>query len=213
MFTNCSISPESILKSGPVIPVLVENDINNAIEITKALLAGNVKVIEVTLRTPNSLKIIESLSHEFPEAIVGAGTVTNMRQFAAAEMAGAKFCISPGSSNELLMGAMQGNTPLIPGVSTVSEAMCARNIGYKVLKFFPAEAAGGPKVLSSIAGPFPDLLFCPTGGININNAPTYLNLANVLCVGGSWLVPSEAVKNQDWQQITSLAAETSELCA
>lgn len=213
MFTHCSISPASIVKSGPVIPVLVENDVNNAIEITKALLEGNVKVIEVTLRTPNSLKILESLSREFPEAIVGAGTVTNMRQFAAAETAGAKFCISPGLSNELLFGAMQADTPLIPGISSVSEAMCARNIGYKVLKFFPAEAAGGPKTLSSIAGPFPDLLFCPTGGININNASDYLDLANVACVGGSWLVPSEAVKNQDWKEITSLAAKASKLCA
>ncbi len=208
MSNNWQTSPLSILTAGPVVPVMVIEQLEQAVPLAQALLAGGVKVLEITLRTQVAVAAIARIASELPEAIVGAGTVTNPEQLAAVTEAGAKFAISPGLTTQLLKAANNGPIPLIPGISTVSELMVGRDHGLTEFKFFPAEAAGGIKMLKAISGPFPDITFCPTGGISTVNYHDYLALNNVACVGGSWLVPKDSVANNDWAKITELAAAT-----
>ncbi|AYY83049.1 MULTISPECIES: bifunctional 4-hydroxy-2-oxoglutarate aldolase/2-dehydro-3-deoxy-phosphogluconate aldolase [Proteus] len=200
-------SAESVLKSGPVVPVIVINHIDEAVPVAKALVAGGVRVLEVTLRTDCAIDAIRRIAKEVPEAIVGAGTVINPQQLAQVTEAGAQFAISPGLTDALLKAAVAGNIPLIPGISTVSELMLGMSYGLNEFKFFPAEANGGVKALKAIAGPFSKVRFCPTGGISPDNYRNYLALESVLCIGGSWLVPNDAVKAGDFQRITELAKE------
>lgn len=207
MMNHWNTSAESVLKSSPVVPVIVINNIDDAVPVAKALVAGGVKVLEVTLRTECAIEAIRRIAKEVPEAIVGAGTVINPQQLAQVTEAGAKFAISPGLTEALLKAATAGPIPLIPGISTVSELMLGMSYGLNEFKFFPAEANGGVKALKAIAGPFSQIRFCPTGGISPENYRNYLALESVLCIGGSWLVPNDAVKAGDYQRITELAKE------
>ncbi|WP_405079743.1 bifunctional 4-hydroxy-2-oxoglutarate aldolase/2-dehydro-3-deoxy-phosphogluconate aldolase [Pectobacterium carotovorum] len=204
---NWKTSAEQILTTGPVVPVIVVNKLEHAVPMAKALVAGGVRVLELTLRTDCAIDAIRAIAKEVPEAIVGAGTVTNPEQLAAVVEAGAQFAISPGLTEPLLKAATEGNIPLIPGISTVSELMLGMDYGLREFKFFPAEANGGVKALQAIAGPFAQIRFCPTGGITPNNYRDYLALKSVLCVGGSWLVPSDALESGDYARITELARE------
>ncbi|MDX6914611.1 bifunctional 4-hydroxy-2-oxoglutarate aldolase/2-dehydro-3-deoxy-phosphogluconate aldolase [Pectobacterium colocasium] len=204
---NWKTSAEQILTTGPVVPVIVVNKLEHAVPMAKALVAGGVRVLELTLRTDCAIDAIRAIAKEVPEAIVGAGTVTNPEQLAAVVEAGAQFAISPGLTEPLLKAATAGNIPLIPGISTVSELMLGMDYGLREFKFFPAEANGGVKALQAIAGPFAQIRFCPTGGITPNNYRDYLALKSVLCVGGSWLVPNDALESGDYARITELARE------
>ncbi len=190
---------------GPIVPVLVINNVEEALPIAEALLTAGIKVLEVTLRTSAALDVISAIARELPEAIVGSGTVTNRQQLQQSYDAGAKFAISPGLTKDLLQAGNEGNIALIPGISSISELMDGADYGYDHLKFFPAEASGGVNAIKSIGGPFPDIRFCPTGGININNVRDYLALPNVVCCGGSWLVSNTIVENKNWSEITNLA--------
>ena len=204
---NWKVSAETVLKTGPVVPVIVVNDLKHAVPMAKALVAGGVRVLEVTLRTPVAMEALRAIIKEVPEAIVGAGTVLNTQQLHEVTEAGAQFVISPGITESLLKAATDGPIPLIPGISTVSELMTGMDYGLREFKFFPAEANGGVKALQAIAGPFPQVLFCPTGGITPANYRDYLALKSVLCIGGSWLVPADALEQGDWNRITELARE------
>ena len=199
------IQPTDVLNAGPVMPVMVIKNLDDAVPLAKALVAGGIKVLEITLRTPIALEAIRLISQEVKEAIVGAGTITTPEQLKAAEEAGAVFAISPGLTPALLRAAKEGNIALIPGISTLSELMVGMEAGLDHFKFFPAEAAGGIPMLKSIAGPIPQVTFCPTGGISPENYNAYLSLNNVACVGGSWLVPEYAVKEKNWAKATELA--------
>ncbi|MBA6338387.1 MULTISPECIES: bifunctional 4-hydroxy-2-oxoglutarate aldolase/2-dehydro-3-deoxy-phosphogluconate aldolase [unclassified Colwellia] len=204
---NWQLSPKEIFAMGPIVPVLVIKDVEDALPIAKALLAAGIKVLEVTLRTPAALDVIKIIAQELPEACVGAGTVTNREMLQRCQEAGAKFAISPGLTKDLLKAGNEGNIALIPGISSISEMMDGIDFGYDHLKFFPAEASGGVKAIQSMGGPFPDIRFCPTGGINLSNVKDYLALSNVACCGGSWLVTDEIIKNKDWAKITELAKQ------
>jgi len=204
---NWKTSAEQILTSGPVVPVIVINKLEHAVPLAKALVAGGVRVLEVTLRTACAVEAIKAIAKEVPDAIIGAGTVLNPEQLAEVTAAGAQFAISPGLTEPLLKAANAGPIPLIPGISTVSELMLGLDAGLREFKFFPAEANGGVKALQAIAGPFPQVRFCPTGGITPNNYRDYLALKSVLCIGGSWLVPAEALESGDYARITKLAQE------
>jgi len=186
-------------------PVMVIQNLDDAVPLAKALVAGGIKVLEITLRTPIALEAIRLITQEVKEAIVGVGTITTPEQLKAAEDAGAVFAISPGLTPTLLAAAKAGNIALIPGISTLSELMLGMEYGLDHFKFFPAEAAGGIPMLKAIAGPIPQVTFCPTGGISPENYNAYLKLSNVACVGGSWLAPAEAVKSKNWAQVTELA--------
>ena len=203
-FENWQLQPDTLFAQGPVVPVIVVKDLADAVPMAKALLAGGIKVLEVPLRTPVALDAIRLLAQEVPDAIVGAGTVTTPEQLQQCIDAGAKFAISPGLTRELLQAGKDAPIPLIPGIASISELMEGTGLGYSHFKFFPAEAAGGVKTLKSIHGPFADIRFCPTGGINEKNFLEYLALPNVKCVGGSWIVPDDAVSNKDWARITEL---------
>ncbi|NRQ43121.1 bifunctional 4-hydroxy-2-oxoglutarate aldolase/2-dehydro-3-deoxy-phosphogluconate aldolase [Rheinheimera sp. YQF-2] len=203
-FENWQLQPDTLFAQGPVVPVIVIKDLADAVPMAKALLAGGIKVLEVTLRTPVALDAIRLLAQEVPDAIVGAGTVTTAAQLQQVVNAGAKFAISPGLTRELLQAGKDAAIPLIPGIASISELMEGTGLGYTHFKFFPAEAAGGVKTLKSIHGPFADIRFCPTGGINESNFRDYLALPNVKCVGGSWIVPDDAVAAKDWARITQL---------
>ena len=168
---------------------------------------GGIKVLEVTLRTPAAIDVIKRIAEEVPDSLIGAGTVTNAQQLKAVVEAGAKFAISPGMTADLLKAGMDAEIPLIPGISSTSDLMKGKDAGYTHMKFFPAEASGGVKAIKSISGPFPDVTFCPTGGIGPNNYNDYLALNNVKCVGGSWLAPDDAIEAGDWARITQLAKE------
>ncbi|WP_286235787.1 bifunctional 4-hydroxy-2-oxoglutarate aldolase/2-dehydro-3-deoxy-phosphogluconate aldolase [Thalassotalea sediminis] len=205
---NWQIQPKDLFALGPVVPVLVIKNVEDALPIAEALLAADVKVLEVTLRTPAALDVIKTIAKELPEAVVGAGTVTNRELLQRSADAGAKFAISPGLTKDLLQAGNEGECALIPGISSISELMDGIDYGYDHFKFFPAEASGGVKAIQSIGGPFPDIRFCPTGGINLNNIKNYLALKNVLCCGGSWLVSDEIVAAKDWGKITELAKQT-----
>ena len=196
-----------ILSMGPVVPVMVIKKLEHAVPLAKALVAGGVKVLEITLRTAAAVDAITAICRDVPDAVVGAGTVTTPEELNAVARAGAVFAISPGLTPELLEAANNGSIALIPGISTISELMTGLSKGYSHFKFFPAEAAGGIKMLKAIAGPFPKVTFCPTSGISPDNYRDYLALANVACVGGSWIVPGEAIEQGDWGRITDLAGE------
>jgi 2-dehydro-3-deoxyphosphogluconate aldolase/(4S)-4-hydroxy-2-oxoglutarate aldolase len=201
------ISPVEILASGPVIPVMVIKKLGHAVPLARALLAGGIKVLEITLRTDVAIDAIRLISKEVSGVLVGAGTVTTPEMLRAVTEAGAVFAISPGLTPGLLEAANQGAIPLIPGVSSISELMVGMEKGYTSFKFFPAEAAGGIKMLQAIAGPFPQIIFCPTGGISPDNYRSYLELQNVACVGGSWIVPGDVIDKEDWPRITELASQ------
>lgn len=207
MTTKWKYSPEEIFAAGPVVPVLVINDVEKAVPLAKALMEGGIKVLEVTLRTPAAIDVIKRIAQEVPDSLIGAGTVTNAQQLKAVVEAGAKFAISPGMTADLLKAGMDSEIPLIPGISSTSDLMKGKDAGYTHMKFFPAEASGGVKTIKSISGPFPDVTFCPTGGIGPNNYNDYLALNNVKCVGGSWLAPDDAIESGDWARITQLAKE------
>jgi 2-dehydro-3-deoxyphosphogluconate aldolase/(4S)-4-hydroxy-2-oxoglutarate aldolase len=204
---NWKIPSLDILNSGPVVPVIVIKNIKHAVPLARALVAGGIKVLEITLRSEVAVEAIRRVSREVPEAIVGAGTVASPEDLKAINDAGAVFAISPGLTPTLLESANQGPIALIPGISTASELMFGMERGYSAFKFFPAQAAGGVQMLKSIGGPFPQVTFCPTGGISLKNYRDYLSLGNVACVGGSWVVPSKAVEAEDWNTITDLARE------
>ncbi|MGJ8681225.1 bifunctional 4-hydroxy-2-oxoglutarate aldolase/2-dehydro-3-deoxy-phosphogluconate aldolase [Paraglaciecola sp.] len=207
MSKNWKMTSEEVFSAGPVVPVLVIKDVAHAVPLAKALIAGGIKVLEVTLRTDAALEVIKKIADEVPEAIIGAGTVTNREQLQQVIDAGAKFAISPGLTTDLLKAGNDGSIALIPGVSSISELMTAKDLGYTHLKFFPAEASGGVKALKAIGGPCPEITFCPTGGISPSNYNDYLALPNVKCAGGSWLAPEDAMVNGDWDKITQLAKE------
>jgi 2-dehydro-3-deoxyphosphogluconate aldolase/(4S)-4-hydroxy-2-oxoglutarate aldolase len=204
-------TPADLLELSPVMPVVVLDDVEHAVPVAQALLRGGIRVIEVTLRTPAALASIERIAASVPDLVVGAGTVTAPGHAKQAADAGARFIVTPGATDGLLDAVAATGLPYLPGVSTVSEAMRAAERGCTVLKFFPAEAAGGAAYLKSIHGPLPGLRFCPTGGITVDSAPKYLALPNVGCVGGSWLTPSDALAAGDWSRVETLAAEASRL--
>ncbi|NTS76973.1 bifunctional 4-hydroxy-2-oxoglutarate aldolase/2-dehydro-3-deoxy-phosphogluconate aldolase [Catenovulum sp. SM1970] len=205
MSNNWKTPSSEILAQGTVVPVLVFNKLEDALPVSEALLEGGIKVLEVTLRTECAIDAIALLSEKLPEAVTGAGTIITPEQYSAVEAAGGQFGISPGLTPNLLTAANKGTMPLIPGISSISEMMTGIEHGYDCFKFFPAEAAGGVPMLKSIAGPCPQIKFCPTGGISPSNYLNYLKLPNVACVGGSWLVPQDAVAAGDFKKITELA--------
>jgi 2-dehydro-3-deoxyphosphogluconate aldolase/(4S)-4-hydroxy-2-oxoglutarate aldolase len=200
-----------IMRTGPVIPVIVVERVGDAVPLARALVEGGVRVLELTLRTPAALRAIEAIANEVEGALIGVGTITRAQDFAAARKAGALFGVSPGLTPELIAASRDGGLPLLPGVMTPSEVIAARAAGFTELKLFPAQQAGGVGMLKALAGPFPELNFCPTGGITPASAPEFLALPNVACVGGSWLTPRDAVAAHDWARIRALAAETSRL--
>lgn len=196
-----------LVRHGPVIPVIVIQRLEDAVPMARALVDGGVKVLEVTLRTPVALQCIAAIVKEVPEAIVGAGTIRTVVDAQAARDAGCSFGVSPGYTEEIGRYCRNIDLPLLPGVATASEVMAANAGGHGFLKFFPATAAGGIPMLKALAGPFPDVVFCPTGGITPETAPQFLALANVKVCGGSWLTPADAVEAKDWDRITRLARE------
>jgi len=202
---NWKISALDVLKTGPVVPVIVIKNLDHAVPLAKALVAGGVKVLEVTLRTPVAIEAIKMISEAVPEAIIGAGTVATEKDLHDVAEAGGVFAISPGLTPALLTAAINGSIALIPGISSASELMFGMEYGLREFKFFPAEAAGGIRMIKSIGGPFPQATFCPTGGISPANYKEYLSLKNVACVGGSWLAPTAVLEQGDWQKITDLA--------
>ncbi|WP_310447583.1 bifunctional 4-hydroxy-2-oxoglutarate aldolase/2-dehydro-3-deoxy-phosphogluconate aldolase [Thiobacillus sp.] len=205
------MNPLSLADHGPVIPVIVLQRVADAVPLAEALLAGGVKVLEVTLRTPVALACMEAIARSVPDAILGAGTVRSATDAQAARDAGCAFAVSPGYTAALGAACKQLQLPLLPGVATASELMTAQADGYDFLKFFPASAAGGIPLLKALAGPFPDVAFCPTGGLTPDNAGQYLALPNVRVCGGSWLSPQDAMASGDWARITRLARETASL--
>ncbi|MFY7856667.1 MAG: bifunctional 4-hydroxy-2-oxoglutarate aldolase/2-dehydro-3-deoxy-phosphogluconate aldolase [Rubrivivax sp.] len=202
-----------LAQHGPVIPVIVLNRVEHAVPMARALLEGGVRVLEVTLRTPVALDAIRAIVREVPEAIVGAGTLRTAADVQAAVEAGCRFGVSPGYTPSLGAVCRQHGLPLLPGVATASEVMAACDDGLDFLKFFPASAAGGVPLLKALAGPFPDVAFCPTGGLTVQTAPQVLSLPNVLVCGGSWLTPQDAMDAGDWPRLTQLAREASALRA
>ncbi len=211
MSTNPKFSALQVMQDAPVIPVIVLNDIAHAVPMARALVAGGIRMLEVTLRTPQALACIEAIARDVPEAVVGAGTVRTRADAQAAAMAGARFAVSPGFTPAVGQACRDVGLALLPGVATGSEIMQALEAGFTELKFFPALQAGGPAMLKAWSGPFFDVKFCPTGGVTLQNAPDLLALPNVLCVGGSWLVPADALAQGDWARITQLARATKNL--
>lgn len=201
----------AVLRRAPVIPVLTVKTVEDALAQARALIAGGLTVLEITLRTPAALGAVTVLAKTFPEACIGAGTITEDAQIEAAAKAGASFLVSPGAAPRLIEAAVRAPLPFLPGVATASEAMALRERGFRAMKFFPAEAAGGTKYLASLVGPLPDLIFCPTGGIALQRAADYLGLANVACVGGSWMVAPGLIAAQDFGKVEQLAREASVL--
>ncbi|MGL4205365.1 MAG: bifunctional 4-hydroxy-2-oxoglutarate aldolase/2-dehydro-3-deoxy-phosphogluconate aldolase [Aeromonadaceae bacterium] len=197
--------PQSVLDGSAVLPVMVIEQLEQALPMAEALLSGGISVFEVTLRTPVALSAISAICTAFPEVLVGAGTVLSPAHYDAAQRAGAQFAISPGSTPSLLQHALAGDIPLIPGVATPSEIMLALELGYSHLKFFPAEACGGVAALKAMAAPLAGARFCPTGGIGPHNMESYLALPCVSCVGGSWMLPASSVAQGDWATVTALS--------
>lgn len=202
---------EAIMTRCPVIPVIVINRPEDAVPLAKALVQGGLNVLEVTLRTSHGLQAISDIKSAIPDAIVGAGTVVSVDDVQAAEQAGAEFLVSPGSPPALIETCLQRNTPILPGVATPTEAMTLYEQGIVHMKFFPAQAAGGVAMLKSIAGPLPQLKFCPTGGVSPSNAEHYLALDNVLCVGGSWMLDRDLIAARDWMGIEQKARRAASL--
>ncbi|MCF2539895.1 bifunctional 4-hydroxy-2-oxoglutarate aldolase/2-dehydro-3-deoxy-phosphogluconate aldolase [Streptomyces sp. FB2] len=201
----------SVLDLAPVVPVVVVDDPSDAVPLARALVAGGLRAIEVTLRTPGALDAIRAVADAVPEAVVGAGTVLTPAQVTRSVEAGARFLVSPGWTDSLLDAMRASGVPYLPGVSTASEVLTLLERGVRELKFFPAEAAGGTAYLKSLYGPLPQVRFCPTGGIGPGSAPDYLALPNVACVGGSWMLPADAVAARDWPRVEALAREAAGL--
>ncbi|EMH31757.1 KHG/KDPG aldolase [Helicobacter pylori GAM270ASi] len=193
-----------ILQISPIVPVVVIEDLKDAVPLAQSLIEGGIPIIEVTLRSNCALEAIELIAKNVPKMRVGAGTILNLTQLEQAQNRGAEFLISPGLTIKLLEHAKKKDMPLIPGVSSSSEVMQALEWGYNALKFFPAEYCGGVKLLNAFNGPFKGVKFCPTGGISADNMRSYLNLENVLCVGGSWLTPKDLIQNKEWDKITEI---------
>jgi len=200
-----------VMQDAPVIPVIVLGDVAHAVPLARALVAGGIRMLEVTLRTPVALACIEAIARDVPDAVVGAGTVRSAADAQAATLAGARFAVSPGYTHAVGRACHELGLALLPGVATGSEIMAAQEDGYTELKFFPAMQAGGLAMLKAWQGPFGDVRFCPTGGISPANAADFLALPNVACVGGSWLTPADAVAQGDWARITTLAREAAAL--
>ncbi|MDM0040797.1 bifunctional 4-hydroxy-2-oxoglutarate aldolase/2-dehydro-3-deoxy-phosphogluconate aldolase [Variovorax sp. J22G21] len=200
-----------VMRDAPVIPVIVLHDVAHAVPLARALVAGGIRMLEVTLRTPQALQCIEAIAREVPEAVAGAGTIRSAADAQASALAGAKFGVSPGYTRSVGKACHDIGLPLLPGVATGSEIMMAQEDGYTQLKFFPAMQAGGLPMLKAWQGPFGDVTFCPTGGISLANAHEFLALSNVACVGGSWIVPTDAIAKGDWARIETLAREASQL--
>lgn len=194
-----------ILRRAPVVPVLSVEEARQAVPLARALVAGGLPVLEITLRTEAALAAIEAIARDVGEAVVGAGTVLTADQLSAVAERGARFAVSPGATPNLLAAAARGTLPLLPGAATASEVMRLLEAGHELMKFFPAEPAGGIAALKALAAPLPRARFCPTGGITAESAAAYLALPNVVCVGGSWVAPAEAVRRADWERITGLA--------
>ena len=200
-----------LVSHGPVIPVIVLNRVEDAVPMARALVEGGVRVLEVTLRTPVALKCMEAIARDVPDAILGAGTVRSRADAQAAKDVGCTFAVSPGYTSATGQACTEIGLPLLPGTATGSEVMQANADGYFFLKFFPAMQAGGIAMLKALAGPFTDVVFCPTGGISLATAPEFLALPNVKVCGGSWLTPADAVAAKDWARITTLARQASAL--
>lgn len=200
-----------IMRASPVMPVIVLDKVEDAVPLAKALVAGGIRVLEVTLRTAAGLASVKAIAAEVPEAIVGVGTVTRPEQFAEAKAAGAVFAVTPGLTEELAQAAKAAGIPLLPGVMTPSEVIAALGWGFDAMKLFPAEQAGGLGMLKAMNGPFSEVLFCPTGGVTLESAPKFLALPNVACVGGSWLVPKDKIAAGEWHVVTQLAREAAAL--
>ena len=209
--TTPMLTSLQVMQDAPVIPVIVLNDVAHAVPMARALLAGGIRMLEITLRTPQALACMEAIANEVEGAVVGAGTVRSPQDAAAAVKAGARFAVSPGYTPAVGQACKDLGLPLLPGVATGSEIMMAQEDGYTELKFFPAMQAGGPAMLKAWSGPFFDVKFCPTGGVTPQNASDLLALPNVACVGGSWLVPADALAQGDWSRIEALAREASQL--
>ena len=205
------MSIENILTSAPVVPVVVIENIEDAVPLAKALYNGGLKALEITLRTPVAAEAVKLMKEAVPDAYVGTGTVIDKATFEASVAAGADFMVSPGVNDELLALAKETDIPFLPGAATPSEVMNLASHGFKFLKFFPAEAAGGAPMLKSIGGPLPQVKFCPTGGISLATASKYLALNNVVCVGGTWMLDKELIANKDWQAIEALAKQASKV--
>ncbi|KAA6500881.1 bifunctional 4-hydroxy-2-oxoglutarate aldolase/2-dehydro-3-deoxy-phosphogluconate aldolase [Helicobacter pylori] len=197
-----------VLQISPIVPVVVIENIKDAVPLAQSLIEGGIPIIEVTLRSSCALEAIELIAKNVPKMRVGAGTILNLTQLEQAQNRGAEFLISPGLTIKLLEHAKKKDMPLIPGVSSSSEVMQALELGYNALKFFPAEYCGGVKLLNAFNGPFKGVKFCPTGGISVDNMRSYLNLENVLCVGGSWLTPKDLIQNKEWDKITEICKST-----
>ncbi|MGL2693924.1 bifunctional 4-hydroxy-2-oxoglutarate aldolase/2-dehydro-3-deoxy-phosphogluconate aldolase [Helicobacter pylori] len=193
-----------ILQISPIVPVVVIEDLNDAVPLVQSLIEGGIPIIEVTLRSSCALEAIELIAKNVPKMRVGAGTILNLTQLEQAQNRGAEFLISPGLTIKLLEHAKKKDMPLIPGVSSSSEVMQALELGYNALKFFPAEYCGGVKLLNAFNGPFKGVKFCPTGGVSVDNMRSYLALENVVCVGGSWLTPKDLIQNKEWDKITEI---------
>lgn len=210
-FCNWLVQPEKVFSSSPLMPVLQIKEIQQAIPLATALFSGGIYALEVTLRTEIALKVVRLLTTTFPDAMIGVGTVTTPDQLKQAIDAGAKFAFSPGQTHDLLLAGSKASIPFIPGIASISELMEGLVLGYTHFKFFPAVVAGGIPMLKAIYGPFPQARFCPTGGINEENFSDYLALPNVSCIGGSWIVPEEAIKKENWALITDLCFKVSEV--
>lgn len=206
-----AVTIKEVMTTSPVMPVMVINQLDQAVPLARALVDGGLKVLEITLRTPVALDAIRKIKAEVPGAIVGAGTIINTETLHQAIDAGAEFIVSPGVTDTLIAAALKTGVPILPGVATSSEVMKLLEMGITAMKFFPAEAAGGIPMLKSFGGPLPQVTFCPTGGVNPKNAPEYLALKNVACVGGSWMAPAELVDAGDWDEIQRRAAEAAGL--
>jgi 2-dehydro-3-deoxyphosphogluconate aldolase/(4S)-4-hydroxy-2-oxoglutarate aldolase len=206
-----AVTIKEVMTTSPVMPVMVINQLDQAVPLAKALVDGGLKVLEITLRTPVALDAIRKIKAEVPGAIVGAGTIINTETLQQAIDAGAEFIVSPGVTDSVIDAAIASGVPILPGVITPSEVMKLLEKGITAMKFFPAEAAGGIPMLKSIGAPLPQVTFCPTGGVNPKNAPEYLALSNVACVGGSWMAPADLVDAGDWAEITRRAAEAAKL--
>lgn len=202
---------KALLGQQKVVPVIKIEDLENAVPLARALARGGLPVIEVTLRTKSALDCIRRIASEVPEAVVGAGTILSPSQFDEAASAGSKFIVSPGVTSSLLKASEGHDVPLLPGAITPGEIMMAREAGLDFLKFFPAEQAGGVDFIKALASPFAGISFCPTGGVSLTNAPSYLSLPNVVCVGGSWVAPDTLVASKDWEGITQLASDAAKL--
>lgn len=208
MHAEVSLDALQVMQDAPVIPVIVLHDVAHAVPLARALLAGGIRMLEVTLRTPQALACMEAIAREVPDAVLGAGTVRSAADVRAAAGAGARFAVSPGYTSALGQACRDCGLPLLPGVATGSEILMCQEDGLSHLKFFPAQQSGGVAMLKAWSGPFGDIRFCPTGGVTLQNAAEFLALPNVVCVGGSWLVPADALHAGDWARITGLARDT-----